>query len=387
MATYEYPLVLDTISNKEIDSLCDWLKTYPRLTKGEKTIQFEKEWSNYLNTNHSVYVNSGSSAIILMLSALMVNGTLKRGDKVVVPSIAWATDLSSVIQLGLEPVLCDCNLEDLSVDLQEFKQIIIEHQPKVLLLVSVLGLVPCMSDLQEICAENNIVLLEDACESLGSKHLDKYLGCFGEMSCFSLYYGHHISTIEGGMISTDSLEYIRILKSIRNHGWDRDWSDSYKEEMRKKFKVSNFDSLYTFYYPGFNMRATDLQAFIGISQLETVQDVAVKRERNFRFYLKHMPENFWKPVYRDGDFISNFAYPVIAENRESIVNALLENGVECRPLICGSMGKQPMYTNLYGAKSFTNSEKVDKNGFYVPNNPFMGEEEVINICNIIREAK
>ena len=386
MTNYKYPLVLDTISNQEIDSLCEWLRTYPRLTKGDKTEIFENKWSESLGVKYSVYVNSGSSAIMLMLGALIAKGSLKKGDKVVVPSISWATDLSSVMHLGLEPVLCDCNMEDLSVDLDHLKEVITQHDPRALLLVSVLGLAPDMKKIQEICLNNNIILLEDACESIGTKSRGNNLGTFGDMSCFSFYYGHHISTIEGGIVSTNNDELANILKSIRNHGWDRDWPEDYKRQMRKKFNISDFDSLYTFYYPGFNVRSTDLQAFLGITQIDKIESVSLTREKNFKHYLKHMPEGVWLPTYRQQDFISNFAYPVILPNREKVVSSLVEKGVECRPLICGSMGKQPMYTSVYGVESHTNSDIIDRNGFYVPNNPEMTEEQVYEICNIIKES-
>ena len=196
-------LVKDTIDNKDIDRLIEWLKTYPRLTKGSITLELEKKFSNWLGTKYSVFCNSGSSANLLMLSVLKEKYNTK---KVVVPSVAWATDLAPVIQLGMKPILCDCNMKDLSVDLNHLEEMFQKESPDVLMLVSVLGLVPDMNKIVELCFEYDVLLLEDSCESMGSQYRDKKLGTFGKMSSFSTFFGHHISTIEGGFIATDDLE-------------------------------------------------------------------------------------------------------------------------------------------------------------------------------------
>jgi len=202
-------LTEDTISNSDIDGLIDWLKTYPQLTKGELTPKLEKKWSNWLGTKHSIFCNSGSSANLLMLWALIEANRITRDAKIVVPSVAWATDLAPVIQLGMTPILCDSNLEDLSVDIKHLKKIFIETKPDVLLLVSVLGLVPDMQKITELCDEYNVILLEDTCESMGSNYKNQKLGTFGLMSSFSTYFGHHISTIEGALCQQMMKSYMR----------------------------------------------------------------------------------------------------------------------------------------------------------------------------------
>ena len=229
------PLVKDTISNEEIELLADWLRSHPRLTKGELTLQFEDKWSDLIGCNYSVFVNSGSSANLLMLYSLIESGQLSIGDKVVVPAVSWATDLAPVCQLGLTPVLCDCNLYDLSVDLNYLRDLIVRLQPKALMLVSVLGLVPEMDKIVELCDKYGVILLEDTCESIGSRYNGKHLGTFGAMSSFSTYFGHHFSTIEGGVVCTDDANTYNMLKSLRSHGWDRDTDEYYKNKLRKCF--------------------------------------------------------------------------------------------------------------------------------------------------------
>ena len=377
-------LVNDTINNSDIDSLIEWLKTYPRLTKGPLTLELEDKWSNWLGTENSVFCNSGSSANLLMLWALVEAGRIQANSKVVVPAVAWATDLAPVIQLGMTPILCDINLRDLSVDLCDLETIFIESKPEVLLLVSVLGLVPEMDKIKALCDEYNVILLEDTCESMGSEYQGKKLGTFGLMSSFSTYFGHHISTIEGGFVSTDDAELYEVLKSIRSHGWDRDASKGYSDELKSKWKTSNFDALYTFYHSGFNLRSTDLQAFIGIGQVDKLDGICEARNKNFEIYQRELKDI--TPHLDVRGFISNFAYPVIHEHRDIIIKRLQEVGIEVRPMICGSMGTQPFYVKNYGRKSLPNASIIDKHGFYVPNHPGLREQDILKITNIINST-
>ena len=238
---YMITLVKDTIDNKDIDRLIDWLKTYPRLTKGPVTLELEQKWSEWLGRKYSVFCNSGSSANLLMLSALKESGYMKN-KKVVVPSVAWATDLAPVMQLGFEPILVDSNMDDLSVDLEHLEKIFKKEKPSALMFVSVLGLVPDMDKIMDLCVRYSVTLLEDTCESMGCEYKGKKLGTFGMMSTFSTYFGHHISTIEGGFISTDDSELYELLVSLRSHGWDRDLSKHTQKVLQADWNVSDFDA-------------------------------------------------------------------------------------------------------------------------------------------------
>jgi len=377
-------LVKDTIDNKDIDRLVDWLKTYPRLSKGPVTLEFEEKYSNWLGTKYSVFVNSGSSANLLMLSTLKQGNYLKN-NKIVVPSTAWATDLAPVIQLGLEPILCDSNMEDLSADLEHLEKIFQEESPSALMFVSVLGLVPDMNKIVELCFEYDVILLEDTCEAMGCEYKGKKLGTFGKMSSFSTFFGHHISTIEGGIISTDDFELYELLLSIRSHGWDRDLSVETQFKLQQDWDISEFDTMYTFYYSGFNIRSTDLQAYIGLAQIDNLNDWGKKREENFHLYNKLIRNDFWKVKSKPDCLESNFAYPIIHPKRDEIVKTLTLNNVEVRPMICGSMGTQPFYVKEFGELKLPNVTIIDEYGFYVPNNPKLTREEVSFISGLVNE--
>ena len=379
-------LAQDTIDATDISKLINWLsQDGVRLTQGPATILFENKCSQWLDTGFGTMVNSGSSANLLMIYSLLASKQLLPGDRVVVPALCWATDLAPIIQLGLTPVLCDCNMDDLSVDIDMLKEIFERDNPKALMLVSVLGFVPDMEKIVSICDEYRVILLEDVCESTGSMFNNRKLGTFGLMSTFSFYFGHHISTIEGGMVCSHSAEMNDVLKSLRSHGWDRDTSEDFKKQKREMWNVSDFNASFTFYYPGFNLRGNDLQAQMGLFQLEKINAVCEKRNFNLRFYLENLPDSFWRPKLRDNCFISNFSYPLIHEKRDDIVTALIKEGIECRPLICGSMGRQPFFVERYGEVSFPNVDKIDKFGMYIPNHPNLSLADLEKITTILKE--
>lgn len=378
-------LVNDTIDNEDINSLIKWLKGYPRLTKGDLTKKLEKKWSEFLGRKYSVYLNSGSSANLAMAYSLLQSNYLKN-KKVVFSDVSWVTTIAPFIQLGFEPIVCDIEMDTLGVDINMLEDIFKKESPSILIIVHVLGTPNKMKEIVELCSNYGVILLEDSCESVGSTYNNVQTGCFGIMSSFSLYMGHHISTIEGGFVSTDNKELYNILLSIRAHGWDRDWDDKYKDKMREKYSVDDFKSLYTFYYPGFNLRATDLQAFIGLRQMDKLQNIIRKRNENFLLYQNLIKNDYWKLSINDNHFISNFAYPIIHPKINDIVFALIKNEVETRPLICGAITEQPFWKNLYGNKNdMKKSKTVDQFGLYLPNNHQIKKEEIEFICNIVNE--
>ena len=378
-------LVKDTINADDISKLITWLQTNPRLTKGDLTIELEKMWSEWLGVKYSVYVNSGSSANLAAIYSLILSGRLNN-NKIIVPAVSWVTTVSPAIQLGLEPIMCDCNKENLGLDIDHLKRIIKQEKPSSLILVHALGFSNDMDEILKLCTKNNITVIEDTCEAIGSNFNSKKLGSIGDLGTFSFYFGHHISTIEGGMVSTNDEELYNLLLSIRSHGWDRDLSDKTQKELRVKHGVSDFRALYTFYYPGFNLRSTDLQAFIGIGQMGRIDEIVSIRERNFQLYHKLIKNNEWKVSPREDSLTSNFAYPIITDKIDELVGELSKNNIECRPLICGSIAKQPFWYDRYGNTKTPNADWLHNKGLYVPNNQDMTEDEVRYVSEIINKV-
>lgn len=392
----KYPLIKDTIDKNDLKALSDWLLTNPRLTKGPLTVEFEKQWSSTIGVENSVFVNSGSSAILIALSALIENGTLSRGDKVLVPNLSWHTDISSVINLGLIPYFADADLNSGLAFSIESLQNAIDDGIKAAILVTVLGFIPNnILEYVDLCKKSKVVLIEDSCETLGSSVGSRTSGTFGDVSLFSFYYGHHISTIEGGMVSTNNESLYRSIKSIRSHGWMRDEPESVQQRYKNMFcGGDDFYFNYTFFNSGFNLRSTDLQAFIGLRQLKKIPSIKATRHLNYIEATKHN-----KNVYthkQNGD-ISNFAIPLmnVTLNQKEL---LIDNGVEIRPMLGGSMIDQPFMTKwmhrnkikpnqlFFGedlSTAFSVSREIKENWIYLPNNQMMNTEDVKSILKIL----
>tara|TARA_R100001126_G_C4884150_1_gene181181 strand:- start:2061 stop:3209 length:1149 start_codon:yes stop_codon:yes gene_type:complete len=375
-------LVSDTIDRHDINALVEWLQQdpIPRLTKGQLTKQLEEKWAEKIGTKYSVFVNSGSSSILLTLAALKESGKLKN-NKIVVPALSWATDVSSPMLLGYDVTMCDCNLSDLSCDLESLEEIFQREHPSTLILVSPLGLVPKMKEVIRLCKQYNVLLLEDVCESMGSKYNEQYLGSFGFASFFSMYFGHHLSTIEGGFINTNDEDFYHLLLMMRSHGWDRDLPKWKQQKLREEHASSDFDALYNFYVPGMNLRSTDLQAFIGLRAIDKLDRYSLIRRDNFDFYINSITNNQLHLSERDKDFISSFAIPIVHPRRDSIVRDLLNENIEVRPLIAGNMANKPMWK---GSKTgLKNCELIEAQGFYIPNHQDLSTREMEFITDII----
>tara|TARA_R110000824_G_scaffold294113_1_gene482424 strand:- start:16035 stop:17204 length:1170 start_codon:yes stop_codon:yes gene_type:complete len=377
-------LVKDTIDKHDIDKLIAWLGGNPRLTKGDLTIELEEKWSRWLGVKYSVFCNSGSSANLAAIYSLLLSNKL-RNKKIIVPAVSWVTTVSPTIQLGMFPIICDCNKDNLGLDLDELERIIKEDDPASLILVHALGFPNDMDKIMELCEKHNIMVIEDTCESIGSEYDGKKLGSIGDIGTFSFYFGHHMSTIEGGMISTNDIDLYHLLLSIRSHGWDRDLPDYKKNILRNKYNISEFRAFYTFYYPGFNLRSTDLQAFIGLGQLEKIDDIVSKRKNNFDLYHKNIKNKEWKINPNNKMFVSNFAYPIITSKIEELVNALQDNNIETRPLICGSISKQPFWVDRYGITDTKTADWLHNKGLYLPNNHQMTDKEIMLIINVVNK--
>ena len=377
-------LVKDTIDTDDIAKLISWLETNPKLTKGEVTKEFEKEWAEWQDRKYSVFVNSGSSANLAMVYALMLSNRL-RNKKIIVPAVSWVTTVSPVIQLGLEPILCDADADTLGVNTFHLEELFKREKPAALIIVHILGFPNEMDEIVRLCKEYDVILLEDSCESIGSTYVGQKTGNFGLMASFSTYFGHHFSTIEGGLVVTDDEELYNLLLSIRSHGWGRDLTPDAHQSLIDKYDISDFRSLYTFYYPGFNLRSTDLQSFIGLSQLKKLDATIARRNENFLLYDKLITGTDWKiPIYQDR-FISNFAYPIAHRNIDDLAATLFKNGVEVRPLVCGSIKEQPFWKDRYESESLPVADYFHYNGMYLPNHHNLTLEEVEFISEIVNK--
>lgn len=376
-------LAEETISADELNRLGDWVKGGHRLTKGPLTLEFERRFAAWQGSKHALFVNSGSSANLLVAWALLEGGYL-RNKKVIAPAVSWCTTVTPFIQFGYEPVLCDCDKNTLGFDLKHFEALCKKERPALAILVHVLGHANQMDKLRAICKKHKVLLVEDSCEALGSAYKSKKCGSMGLAGTFSFYYGHHISTIEGGMIVTDDDKLHNLMVSVRSHGWARDVSPEFHDLWSRQNKVDEVRDLYTFYNTGFNVRSTDLNAFLGLSQLKKIDRYTRIRARNFGLYQKHL-KGFWGQTSATS-VLSSFAYGVLVKNRLETYKHLQANGIENRPLICGNIGLHPFWVKRYGAAHLPMADIVHNHGLYLPNHAQLTPAQVKRVCDTFKEV-
>lgn len=376
-------LAENTIENYELDNLCEWIRKGNKLTKGLVTLEFEKEFARYLGTKHAIFVNSGSSANMLMINSLSESNSLKN-KTVIAPAVSWVTTVSPLMQLQFDIKLCDCDKNNLGLDIECFEKLCKEYKPSLVILVHVLAHPNDLKRILKICDKYDVIALEDSCEALGSVYKGKKLGSIGRVGSFSFYYGHHISTIEGGMVVTDDTYLYNVMLSLRSHGWGRDVELEYHEKWKKEYSIDEVRDLYTFYYPGFNLRSTDLNAFLGLSQLKKIDNLVNKRKENFDIYNSNL-KDFWAQN-SDAEVLSSFAYGVIIENRLEVYKHLKNNNIETRPLICGSIGRHPFWIQKLGEVRLSMADIIHDNGLYLPNHYNIGKEEIDFICDKFKEV-
>ena len=377
-------LAQDTISRSELSRLSEWLLANNLLTKGPLTKQFEEVFAQYMGSDYAVFVNSGSSANLLIAYALKESGQLAN-SVAIAPAVSWVTTVAPLMQLGFDTHLCDCDKEDLGVDVGHLEELCRTLKPSVLFLVHVLGHANKMDQVRDICSRFNVAIVEDSCEALGSELASgEKLGSIGRAGSFSFYYGHHISTIEGGMVVTDDRDLYNVMLSIRSHGWSRDIEPHAKVLLNQKYEIDEFRDLYTFYYPGFNLRSTDMQAHLGISQLERVSDIARVRERNFQIYKRELDCFFCQQS--DAAFVSSFAYGTLVENRLDVYKHLQANNIDSRPLICGNIGRHPFWLEKHGRVSLPVADRVHDNGIYLPNHANLDENDIVRVCDTFKQV-
>ena len=382
----KYPLAKETINDEDVDALCNWLKTYPRLTKGDLTWQVEAKWANFIGTKHAVFNNSGSSANLLMVAAAMMSGRIKN-KKIVVPSVGWVTTISPAIQLGLTPIMVGADPKTYGIDLDQLEQICKKEKPDAVIFVQVLGVPHYKKRMLDLKEKYGFCLLEDACAALGASYSDgSMVGTIGDMSSFSFYFGHQLSTIEGGMVNTNDKELYDMLLMLRSHGWGKDLDQESYDHLIEKNNVDDFHKPFTFFVPGFNLRSTDLQAFLGLRQIDRAEEIKALRNRNHKRYAENLSGVVSFQDWGDNNPVS-ISFGAIADNtehRKEIVSRLVENGIETRIFSAGNLGLHPFWVERYGRFDDEMSNKIHSCGFFVPNYPELEAHEIDFICDVIR---
>lgn len=373
--------------------LASFIKDAEIMSFGPECHKFEATFAKWQGRKHCVFVNSGSSANLAIIQALLNLGKLKRGDKVGVSTLTWSTNVMPLIELGLQVVPIDAEIDTLNVSSGQLKKTLRRHEIKMLFLTNLLGFCDDIDVIRKICDEEKILLIEDNCESLGTVYKGKKLGNFGLASTFSFYVGHHMSTIEGGAICTDNEAIANMLRLVRAHGWDRNLAEKHQQKIRSKHKVnSTFYSRYTFYDLGYNLRPTEINGFIGNTQVPYLNEIVQKRKDSFLEFAEKIyaqEDRFYPVRYDHIDLVSNFAFPVVCKSkkiRDELVQKC-DGRIELRPIVGGDMTKQPFFSK-YEKNSMlkkSNAGLIHEQGLYFGNNPELTAAEKKEIISIFTE--
>jgi len=376
-----------SFGEKDIQDILNLLRS-TNVVMGEKTRQFQDNWSKWIDIPFSTMVNSGSSANLLMIQMLMSKRgkyNFKKGDEVLVPAVTWSTSLFPIIQLGLNPVLVDVKEDTFNIDVESCKKAI-TNRTKALFAVHLLGNPVNIDELTDFCNNNNLVLMEDCCEATGTMWDNQNIGTFGVSSSFSFMFAHHISTIEGGIVCCKDELDDSIIKASRAHGWVREID---KERKLDIINNSDVDSeRFLFWELGYNVRPTEISAILGINELRRIDKYVEIRNRNYEEYknrLKSLDDKIQIQNLEDEkkSFRSSFSFGFFIKDinkypKRKVIEYLKYHGIESRPLLAGNLARHPFYS-LYCETpkvELINSDKIHYGGVYLPNHQNLNKDDI-----------
>lgn len=370
-----------------IDSLDSLLSTW--VTMGEKVSSFERQWADYVGTEYSTMVNSGSSANLLALKALE-GDVIESGDEVIVPAVSWSTSIFPIVDVDAKPVLVDVDSSTYTIDVESFKEAI-TNDTAVVLLVHLLGN-PCdMEPIMDICSDHDIAIIEDSCEAHGAEYDGQKVGSFGDIGTFSFFFSHHISTIEGGMITTNSDMYLERTRTGRAHGWVRELENKEKYSS----KSPDIDDRFLFISHGYNLRPTEIQGAFGVHQLGKLErfiDIRRENAHALNDELASFDDSLQILQERPNTRCSWFAYPLLVQSdapftRDDLQGHLEDNLIETRPILAGNLARQPALQDIEHKQfgKLESAEKIHENGLFIGNHHGIGDPQREYVLNVISD--
>lgn len=388
----KFPLMRNNISRADLDAVIEHLKQDdPILTHGANVREFEKEWSQWLGVKYSVFVNSGASANLLTMAILKIRHP--EGGEVIVPPLAWVSDVASVLQNGFTPIFADIDPSTLAMDTKAILSKITK-KTRAVFLTHVQGFDGITDELLSELDILGIPLIEDVCESHGATHNGRRLGSLGWISNFSYYYAHHMSTIEGGMICTNDAVVYEQARMLRSHGMVRESSNV---GVKAQYQADNpeLNPDFIFAYAAYNTRNTEIGGIMGRSQLKRLDQIVQRRTENLERFLQKIDSSKYRTDFKlEGS--SNYAFNLIMKKPDDVfVQKLMakmrESGIEFRR---GSAGggnqiRQPYLKGIVPKDhhlDFPNTEHIHFYGFYIGNFPDLTNGEVDEICSILNSV-
>jgi CDP-4-dehydro-6-deoxyglucose reductase, E1 len=383
----------NNILREDLDAVIEHLKKDdPILTNGPYVRKFEEEWSKWLGVKYSVFVNSGSSANLLTMAILKIRHP--EGGEVIVPSLTWISDISSVLQNGFTPIFVDTNPSSLAMDSSEVISKLTDNT-RAVFLTHAQGFDGLTDELIEHLEQKNIPLIEDVCESHGATHNNKKTGSIGWVSNFSFFYAHHMSTIEGGMICTDDAEVYQQLRMLRSHGMVRESTDP---ELQKSYHKENpeLNPDFIFSFPAYNMRNNEIGGIMGLSQLKRLDKIVQRRTENLNRFIDQLDPSKYRTDFKlEGS--SNYAFNLILNQPDDdfvqrLMEKMTEFGIEFRRGSAGggNQTRQPYIKEMFPKEYYLNfpvTEHIHFYGFYIGNFPDLSNDEIDDICSIINSVE
>lgn len=374
-----YELAYSTFGEEEKEAMYKVIQS-DMFSMGKNVNAFEKEFASFFGKDYAVMVNSGSSANLVGVASLFFkeDKPLKRGDEVIVPCISWATTFYPLQQYGLKLKFVDIELETLNYDIAELKKAV-SDKTRMIVTVSVLGNPNYYDEIEKICEENDIILFDDNCESMGAKYNGKYTGTSGLVNTYSTFFSHHISTMEGGLILTDDYEIYCLCKSLRNHGWTRDQDD---ESGIFERKDDDFFEAYRFILPGYNVRPGELQGALGLEQIKKLPDMLEKRRQNAKYFQEKFKGDERFIIQEEVGQSSWFAFTMIINpnstvKREEVFKALKDAKIGYRIITGGNFLEHDVIKYFdYEVTKMDNASYAHNYGFFVGNSPIDMTKEI-----------
>jgi CDP-6-deoxy-D-xylo-4-hexulose-3-dehydrase len=383
------PLASSTWDENDLSAAKEVLDS-GNITMGEKVAEFEKRFAQELGSKHAVMFNSGSSANLAIMFGLKYSkiSSLKPGAEIIVPAVSWSTTFYPVCQAGFKLRFVDIDPDSLNLSLEEVVKSINKNTGAILA-VNLLGNPANLEELATIADSNDLLLIEDNCESLGASINGKKAGTFGLAGSFSFYFSHHICTMEGGMVITDSQEFEEVLKSLRAHGWTRGLRP---DNHVYPLSSSPWDDLFRFVLPGFNLRPVEISGAVGITQMNKLESLITARRSNAAKFVELFCNSTSYRIQKEMGKSSWFGFSIVLENglrgrRAELIDLLSYRGFETRPIVAGNFLRNPVMKHLdYIAEgNFSNADDVHENGFFVGNHHYDIETNLTELHDILME--
>lgn len=385
-----YELASSTWDKSEIEAM-QRVMAGGMFTMGKEVAEFEEIFARHFGSKYAVMVNSGSSANLVGVAALFYkkDKPLVRGDEVIVPAISWATTYHPLQQYGLKLKFVDVELNSLNMDVSQLEKAL-TPKTRMLVAVNILGNPAALDVMRAFCDKHDLYFFEDNCESMGASLNGKQCGTFGDIGTFSTFFSHHISTMEGGLIVTESAEIRDLCRSLRNHGWTRGLPED--TEIYQKTDDDFFES-YRFILPGYNVRPTELNGAIGKEQLKKLDDFVAVRRANAAAFQALFANDPRFIIQKENGQSSWFCFPIILNpeynfDRGQIMSALKDHDIQYRIITGGNFLRHDViqYYDYECVGEITNANIAHDHGFFVGNHPRDLKQEIAKLYSVLDKA-